>query len=74
MNQISEEIWNILSRDRTHPKQWARDIRDAHREGTGLTCILRATGDVVPIGPQPVSALQVQLAREALGREWDGQS
>lgn len=48
-------------------KQWAHDILNAAAKGEGLCIANPITGDLMMVGPQPVSDLQIRLAREALG-------
>ncbi len=45
---------------------WAKDILAAAAEGRGLQYPDRVTGDLLPIGPQPVSGRQIEMAREAV--------
>lgn len=56
---------------RDHPKQppskrWAREILQAHEQHTGLCYLDPVSGIGVPVGPQPVSELQLELSRAAL--------
>ncbi len=66
-----EAIAKLQTFLRDHPKEapsraWAQRVLDAQKEGTGLFHVDAATGLQLPIGPQPVSDLQVNMAREAL--------
>lgn len=46
-------------------KQWAMDILAAHAAGSGLRYFSAVDGEQ-EIGPQPVSAVQIEFARQAL--------
>lgn len=47
-------------------KQWAFDILAAHAAGRGLRYFSKLDGEQ-DVGPQPVSAVQIEYARAALG-------
>lgn len=61
-----ELIRHLLTSELPDPKKWAKDILEAAAEGRGLRFANRVTGDLDPIGPQPVNGRQIEMAREAL--------